>query len=217
MREGQDIRYLLSCAEWALLLAAAGVKEIYGFPFPQENYSRSQVIDILEGLVKSGRAVSDGKIFHLQPEIREIIKCVRECENVLCLEDGGGLSVCLYVGNDRGLTAVIPADNRRDCLCVWQMDEKELEVWMQDAGCLPEAYLPPESIPAGAWEEEDPGMIWQMVKREAKSGEPEKLLFLQQGGLYFRLLRQSMSMEEEPWEFYGEQQMRRALAWMMEE
>lgn len=219
MKKEQNIRYLLSFDEWALLLASAGIKKIYSFPFRKDDYSRNQVIGILEGMVKSEMAVSDGSIFHLQPGIKVITECVRECRGVICLEDGDRIKspVCLYLDEAEGLAAAVPADKRKDSLRIWYMNKKELSVWMEEAGYLPESYLLPESLSEANWQEENQRILWQMTRRNADSGEAEKLLFLQQGGLCFRLLRQGMFVEEELWEFYGENQLQRAFTWLMED
>lgn len=219
MKREENIRYFLSCEEWALLLASAGVKSMYGFPFPQDKYSRNQVIGILEGLVRNKMVFSDGSIFHVRQEIEEITGCVRMCRGVICLEDGNRekASVCLYLGESGKLAAAVPVDSRKDFLRLWCMEAEGLAVWMEEAGYLPEAYLPEDCVSKAVWEEESQKILCQMTKRNADDGEAAKVLFLQRGGLHFRLFRQNMSMAEEPWEFYGGKQLQRALEWLMED
>ena len=208
------MRYHLTRRELALLLASQKAESVYGFAMPRERYSRNQVIEILQGLVKKELVESDGKTFRIELGLRAILKSIREANYFLHLESASGRSsdVCFYVEEGALLVAASVLAQRGDTIRLWHLEKEGLASWMEEAGYLPDCWIDPDILPREGWEEDRQKLLWSMTGRN-KEGIC-KMLWLEQGGLYYRLL--CHTGDKTSWEFYNRDQLKRDLAWMME-
>lgn len=131
-----DMVYLFTHQEFALLLAAAGIRRMYGYGISPEPPDRENALRMLQMLSRKGYLTANGERFVLSGEMKPIFDQMGEAESVLEVHKASGRSCLLYLG--RGCVRLSGSLRRPEILELQRLDPDHVWEWLEEEGWIPE-------------------------------------------------------------------------------
>lgn len=131
----RDKVYLLTIQEFLLLLAAADIRELYGFTFDEELPEREEGLAILQGLTSRGFLTAQGDRFVPVGEIRPALEALKRAKTVIDVHKQSGRSCLLYLGED--CVRLSRSLRREGLLELQRLEPDHVWAWLQEEGWVP--------------------------------------------------------------------------------
>ena len=92
-----DMVYLFTHQEFALLLAAAGIRRMHGYGISPEPPDRENALRMLQMLSRKGYLTANGERFVLSGEMKPIFDQMGEAESILeYIKPAAGAAFCIW-------------------------------------------------------------------------------------------------------------------------
>ena len=131
-----DIVYLLTHQEFALLLAAAGIRRIHGYGISPKPPDREDALHMLQILSRKGYLTGSGEQFVLSGEMKQIFAQIQDAASVLEVHKASGRSCLLYLG--KGCVRLSGSLRRPEILELQRLDPDDVWEWLIEEGWIPE-------------------------------------------------------------------------------
>ncbi len=128
------ITYLLSNREFALIGAASGIHELYGFNMKMEECGREDIIYVLQKLTRKGCLKAEGERFIPTGDMADIFSAIRDADTTMEIHKKSGRMCILYIGSTS--VCVTPSIRRTDIYEVKAMPFTEIWQYLLDEGWI---------------------------------------------------------------------------------
>lgn len=169
MKEIQEKAWYLRETELAVLLAAAGLQEFYGYKIEgMQAADQGSINRVLFDMVRKGILLSTESGFSVKREYREIVKCLIEAEKLLIFNDSAQEypEQYIYIGSK----AIFLQDfGQRGSILRLEVVEKEQIFWKLISGGLKMAGVLEDSIEPAREIERIPSSIeelWNQTREQ---------------------------------------------------